>query len=56
MFQAIKYDKALEYFRGVEFHLIVLTNASKIMEMLPSFQKDRTLTQLKTVDDSIQLG
>ena len=44
MFQAIKYDKALEYFRGVEFHIIVLTNASTILSMLPSFKKDGSLT------------
>mgnify|MGYP000916145446 FL=1 len=56
MFPAIKYDKALDYFRGVDFHLIVLGNSNTIMGMLPSFKKDGSLKELKSVDDSIKLG
>jgi hypothetical protein len=45
-----------EYFRGVNFHLAVLSHEKLIMKMLPSFVEDKSITQLKTIDDSIKLG
>lgn len=45
-----------EFFRGVNFHIAVLQNADKIMKMIPSFIADGTLTEIKTIDDSIRLG
>lgn len=45
-----------EFFRGVNFHIAVLQNADKIMKMIPSFVADGTLTELKTIEDSIRLG
>jgi len=47
-------EKSLEYFRGVNFHVAVLSNKDKIMKMIPSFQKE--VTSLETIDDSIKLG
>jgi hypothetical protein len=45
-----------EYFRGVNFHLAVLSHEKLIMKMLPSFVADKSITQLKTIDESIKLG
>mmetsp|Transcript_11827 Transcript_11827/g.19998 ORF Transcript_11827/g.19998 Transcript_11827/m.19998 type:complete len:320 (+) Transcript_11827:3-962(+) len=56
MHKGIKYDKAIEYFRGVDFHLMVLKHKEKVLAMLPSFVKDGFLTQLEHLDDSIKLG
>ena len=47
---------SVEYFRGVNFHLAVLSHEKLIMEKLPSFVKDKSLTQLKSIEDSIRLG
>jgi hypothetical protein len=56
MIKAIKYDKGVEYFRGVDFHLIVLMNEQEILSLLPSFVSDGSITELKTIHDSIKLG
>ena len=56
MTKAIKYDKAIEYFRGVDFHLLVLSNKEEVLGMLPSFVKDRSLHSLDSIDDSMKLG
>jgi len=45
-----------EYFRGINFHLAVLSHEKLIMKMLPSFVEDKSITQLKTIEDSIKLG
>jgi len=45
-----------EYFRGVNFHLAVLSHGDAIMKMIPSFSKDGDIKQLKTIEDSIRLG
>jgi len=52
--KAVKYDEAVEYFRGVEFHIFVLQHANEIMKMIPHFKDD--IKQLKYVEDSIKLG
>ena len=38
-----------EFFRGVNFHPVVLQNGAEIMKMLPTLQKDGELTELKTL-------
>jgi hypothetical protein len=45
-----------EYFRGVNFHIAVLSHGDAITKMIPSFIKDGDLTQIKTIEDSIRLG
>ena len=61
--QGLKMHKAIllqrssvEFFRGVNFHILVLQNGPKIMSMIPSFVEDGTLTQMSTIQDSIKLG
>lgn len=56
MHKSIKYDKAVEYFRGLDFHQAVLTNKDKILSLLPSFTADKSITQLSTIQDTINLG
>jgi len=46
----------MEYFRGIDFHLLVLGNEDKVLELMPSMTDDGTITQLKEVNDSIRLG
>lgn len=47
-------EKSLEYFRGVNFHVAVLSNRDKILKMIPSFQKE--IPSIETIDDSVKLG
>ena len=47
---------SVEYFRGVNFHLAVLSHEKLIMEKLPTFVADKSLTQLKSIEDSVRLG
>lgn len=49
-------EKSLEYFRGVNFHVMVLSHKEKILPMIPSIQKDGHVTKLDTIEDSIKLG
>ena len=46
----------VEYFRGVNFHVKVLTNAKTIQDLIPSFSSDDKPFQLSTVEDSVKLG
>ena len=41
---AIKYDKSIDYFRGVKFYLLVLANSDEILKRLPNFTKDGMIT------------
>ena len=47
---------SVEFFRGVNFHLACLSHEKLIMKMLPSFVEDKSLLQLKTIEDSVRLG
>ena len=49
-------EKSLEYFRGINFHVMTLSHKEKLMKMIPSFVEDGILTKLDTIDDSIKLG
>jgi len=49
-------QRSIEYFRGIHFHVSVLQAAPQIMKMIPSFVEDGSITQLKTMEDSIKLG
>lgn len=42
-----------QYFRGVDFHLAVLSHEKMIMNMIPSIVKDGQLKQLKDISESI---
>lgn len=48
--------KSCEYFRGVNFHIAVLSHGDAILKMIPSFTNAGEITQLKTIEDSIKLG
>jgi hypothetical protein len=52
----IQRQTAVEYMRGVDFHVMVLKNAKAIQVMLPSFDKDGKAIQLETLEDSVALG
>ena len=54
--KGIQYDRAIEYFRGVQFHVITLQNEAEVLKRIPSFVEDKLLTELKTVEDSTKLG
>lgn len=48
---------AVEYFRGVDFHVQVLKNAADIQKYLPSFKTDEGRDMpLSSIEDSIALG
>jgi len=47
---------SVEYIRGVNFHVAVLAHSDYIMKMIPSLVKDKQITKLKTIEDSIKLG
>jgi hypothetical protein len=47
---------SVEFFRGVNFHLACLSHEKLIMKKLTSFVEDKSLTQLKTIEDSVRLG
>lgn len=49
-------EKHLEYFRGVNFHVAVLSNKEHILKLIPTILKDGHVTKLETMDDSIKLG
>ena len=49
-------EKSLEYFRGVNFHVAVLSNKKEILKMIPTIIADGHVTQLESIDDSIKLG
>ena len=49
-------EKSLEYFRGVNYHVAVLSNKKKILSMIPTFIEDGLVTKLDTMEDSIALG
>lgn len=49
-------EKSLEYFRGVNFHVAVLSHKEHIIKMIPTFVKDGLVPQLDTIEDSIKLG
>lgn len=49
-------EKSLEYFRGVDFHPVVLYHSEKIMKMIPTIIADGLVTKLDSLDDSIKLG
>jgi len=46
----------VDYFRGVNFHLAVLSNKEKILSMIPTFVNEKLVTSLDTMADSIRLG
>ena len=46
----------LEYFRGVNFHELILTNAIEVLELIPSLRAGGFIDGLESVKDSIQLG
>jgi transcription termination factor NusB len=46
----------IKYCRGVNFVATVLPNAESILELIPSFVNDKSISQLKTIDDAILLG
>lgn len=48
--------KSCEYFRGVNFHIAVLSHGDAIMKMIPSLVNAGEIKQLKTIEDSIKLG
>ena len=47
---------SIKYCRGVNFVATVLPNADAILEMIPSFVNDKSITELKTIDDATKLG
>lgn len=47
---------SIEYIRGVNFHVAVLAHSDYIMKMIPSFVKDKQITKLDDIEDSIKLG
>jgi hypothetical protein len=47
---------SVEFFRGVNFHVAVLSHAEQIMKMIPTFVKEGSLTKLDTIEDSVRLG
>jgi len=47
---------SIEYFRGVNFHVSVLANQSQILGLIPSLVEDGQVKQLKSIEDSINLG
>ena len=49
-------EKSLEYFRGINFHVMTLSHKEKILKQIPSFVEDGIVTKLDTIDDSIKLG
>lgn len=49
-------EKHLEYFRGVNFHVAVLSNKEHIIKMIPTIISDGSVTKLENIDDSIKLG
>lgn len=49
-------EKSLEYFRGVNFHVSVLSHKEKIIKMIPSIVEEGAVTKLDTIEDSIKLG
>ena len=49
-------EKSLEYFRGVNFHVMVLSHKEKIVKMIPSIIEDGSVGKLDTIEDSIKLG
>ena len=54
MHPAIKYDKGVEFFRGVDFHMAVLQNRERILKLIPSLK--HFIPQLESLEDSIRLG
>ena len=46
---------SLEYFRGVNFHVLVMKKAKEIKELMPSWADDKKF-KLVDLDDSIKLG
>jgi hypothetical protein len=49
-------EKHLEYFRGVNFHVGVLSHREKVLQMIPSHIRDESVSGLKSIEDSIRLG
>jgi hypothetical protein len=49
-------EKSLEYFRGVNFHVAVLSHKKQILGMIPTFVSDGAITSLDTMEDSVKLG
>ena len=49
-------EKHLEFFRGVNFHVGVLSHREKVLQMIPSFIKEGSVENLKSIEDSIRLG
>jgi len=48
---------AVEYFRGVDFHVMVLKKAKGVQQYLPSFKTDKgKYMPLNTIEDSVKLG
>ena len=56
MFEASKFEVPVEYFRGVDFHLLVLKNKAEIRKLIPNILKEGHLGQLESLQDCIQLG
>jgi len=46
----------IKYCRGVNFVATVLPNAEAILELIPSFVNDKSISELKTIDDANLLG
>ena len=49
-------EKHLEYFRGVNFHVAVLSHREKVLQMIPTFIKDEQVSGLTSIEDSVRLG
>lgn len=49
-------EKSLEYFRGVDFHPVVLSHSAEILKMIPTIIADGHVTKLNSLEDSIALG
>ena len=49
-------EKSLEYFRGVNFHVSVLSHKKHIMSLMPTLVADGAITSLDTMEDRVKLG
>ena len=56
MHKGTQYDRTIEYFRGIQFHVLVLSNSSSILQKLASFKEDKILPKLETIEESTKLG
>jgi hypothetical protein len=56
LYKGIQYDRAIEYFRGVQFIVLVIKHNKEVLSRLPSFTQDKLLTELESVQDANKLG